>query len=168
MAESELGNPSAPELPRGDSSGRHPKWSRQETRTYLRFRIDDASANLSMKGFLTSLGLGRANKARAAINLSEGGVLLLVRELIPTGTKVTVRIEMEKYSDFIEATGEVRWCEQSARSDKDYYAGIQFLGLGPGDLRKIGQMREWFTSSEYRTRTAARRRSEPPGLETQA
>jgi hypothetical protein len=99
------------------ASGSHLKSPRQESRRCLRFRIDDASANLTLKGFLTSLGLGKANKARAAINLSEGGVMLLTREPIPVGAKVFVRIEMEKYSDFIQTTGEVRWCEQSARSD---------------------------------------------------
>jgi len=147
-----------------ESSGSHPALPRAESRRHLRFKIDEADANLSLKGFLTSLGLGRANKARAAINLSEGGVMLLVRELLPEGAKVMVRIEMEKYSEVIEAPGEVRWCEQSARNEKDYYAGIQFTGLGPADLKKIGQMRDWFTSAEYKTRSATRRRTPPPPL----
>jgi PilZ domain-containing protein len=133
--------------------------SRQDLRKYLRFRIDDASAKMYIKGFLTSFGLGKVNKARAAINLSEGGAMLLAHELIPIGTNVTVRIEMEKYEDFIETTGVVRWCEQSAKTDKEYYAGIQFTGLGPAESKKIAQMREWFTSPEYKTRTATRRRA---------
>src|SRR5262245_45811142 len=126
------------------SSGSFSKPSRQELRRFLRFRIEDASAELFIKGFFTSFGLGRVNKGRAAINLSEGGVMLLVSETIPLETKVTVRIDMEKYQDFIEATGIVRWCEQSARNDKDFYAGIQFTGLSDADLKKIAKMREWF------------------------
>jgi Tfp pilus assembly protein PilZ len=163
MAELTPASPQQP--PKQGSSTTNPKLSRQDLRKYLRFKIDDASAGLYVKGFLTSIGLGRANKARAAINLSEGGVMLLTRERIAIGTKVTIRIEMEKFSDVIETTGLVRWCEQSAKSNKDYYAGIQFDKLEESDLKKISQMREWFTSPEYKTRTATRRRLQGPSIE---
>ena len=146
MAESNLQGSGAPEAHKPPSSGAYPKPSRQELRKYFRFRIEDASVDLHIKGFFTSFGLGKVNKGRAAINLSEGGAMLLVRETIPVDTKVTVRIEMEKYEDFIETPGIVRWCEQSARSDKDFYAGIEFTGLSDADLKKISKMREWFTS----------------------
>ncbi len=160
---------SRPPEGQGDaSSGRQPKPSKRELRKYLRFRIDDASAQFHIKGFLTRFGLGRMHKAHAAINLSEGGVLLLARESLPVGSKVTVRIEMEKYADFIEAAGVVQWCEQSARGDHDYYAGIEFIGLDPAALKKIAQMREWFTSPEYKTRNATRRRTRPPTIETKS
>ena len=163
MADLTPASPQPP--PKQGSSTSNPKLTRQDLRTFLRFRIDDASAALYVKGFLYSIGLGRANKARAAINLSEGGVMLLTREKISVDTKVTIRIEMEKFSDVIETTGQVRWCEQSAKSDKDYYAGIQFDKLDESDLKKISQMREWFTSPEYKTRTATRRRLQGPTIE---
>ena len=143
------------------SPGNHAGPPRQELRQHFRFRIEDASADLYLKGFLTSIGLGRVNKARAAINLSEGGTLLLTRERIETGTRVLVRIEMERFEDVIEAEGIVSWCEQSGKNDKDWYAGIEFKGLTPADGKKIANMREWFTSPEYKTRTATRRRSKP-------
>ncbi len=162
MPELQPQNP-GPEPRKDPSSGSLSAHARQQDlRRYLRFRIDDASAKLYIKGFLTSLGLGRVNKARAAINMSEGGVMLLARDMIPVGTKVTIRIEMEKFKDFIETTGVVRWCSQGARSDKDYYAGIQFSGLDPAEIKKIAQMRDWFNSPEYRTRTATRRRAVTP------
>jgi len=159
--------PLPPEAPKqSTSSGSHPKLARQELRKHFRFRIDDASAKMYVKGFLTSIGLGKVNKARAAINLSESGTLLLAHEKIPPGTKVLVRIEMERFEDVIEAEGVVRWCKQSGRSDKDWYAGIEFKGLSPADGKKIANMREWFTSPEYKTRTATRRRTKGPELET--
>jgi hypothetical protein len=65
-------------------------------RRHLRFHVERASATLTVKGFLTTLGLGRVNKARAAVNLSEGGVLLLAGEPLAAGTRVQVRVEMEK------------------------------------------------------------------------
>ena len=166
MTETNAQTSGAPEANRPPSSGNYPKPNRQEFRKYLRFRIEDASAEVYIKGLFTSFGLGKVNKGRAAINLSEGGAMLMVRETIPIDTKVTVRIEMEKYEDFIETPGVVKWCEQSARSDKDFYAGIQFTGLGDADLKKIAKMREWFTSPEYKSRSAPRRRPRPPQIQT--
>jgi hypothetical protein len=166
MAELLPQSPHPPEARKDPPTGSEPKPTRQELRRHLRFRIDDASAKLYVKGFLTSIGLGRVNKARAAINLSEGGTLLLAYEKVPIGTKVVVRIEMERFEDVIDVEGIVRWCQQSGRSDKDWYAGIEFKGLTSGDAKKIVSMREWFTSPEYKTRTATRRRTKASGAES--
>jgi len=160
MAELHSGFVSPSESSKNASSGSHSRASPSDRRKYLRFRIDDALPKLFSKGWLSSLGIGRASRTRAAINLSEGGVMLLANENIPVGTGVTVRIEMEKYSDFIESSGQIRWCQESARCDHEYYAGIAFTRLAAADLKKIGQMREWFTSREYRNRAASRRRSQ--------
>ena len=165
MAEQPLQVPNAPEA-RKDSSGYHPRVQRQDLRKHLRFRVDDASAAMYVQGFLTSIGLGRVNKARAAINLSEGGTLLLARDRIPPGTKVLVRIEMERFEDVIEVEGVVCWCGQSGKNDKDYYAGIEFNNLTPSDAKKIANMREWFTSPECKTRSATRRRTKSGGIQT--
>ncbi len=142
--------------------------AKRDLRRHLRFRIDDASTQLRIKrkGFLALLGLGRVNKARAAINLAEGGALLLAREMIPVGTKVIVRIDLERFGDVIEGPGEVRWCAQSGKSDEDYYAGIQFAALSPADAKKIVRMRDWFTSPEYKTRTTTRRKVRTEGDKT--
>jgi hypothetical protein len=77
---------------------------------------------------------------------------------IPRGTKVLIRIEMEKFKDVIEAEGIVRWCYVSARNAAEYYSGVQFVKLPPADLAKIVQMRAWFTSPEFRKKSATRRR----------
>src|SRR5579872_2212400 len=83
----------------------------EEQRKHLRMRIDDASTSFSLKGVSTSLGAGRVSRGRAAINLSEGGAMLLVCEPLAVGTRVVVRIEIEDREEFVEAAGEVRWCE---------------------------------------------------------
>ncbi|HXX93458.1 MAG TPA: PilZ domain-containing protein [Planctomycetota bacterium] len=163
MAEPLAESPRPPEHRKDAPSDGVGKPARQELRRHLRFRIDDASAKLYIKGFLTSIGLGKVNKARAAINLSEGGTLLLTFERIAPGTKVVVRIDMERFEDVIDVDGVVKWCEQSGKSDKDWYAGIEFSGLDGGDSKKIARMREWFTSPEYKTRTATRRRMKASG-----
>ena len=78
------------------------------------------------------------------------------------GAKVLLRIEMEKFKDVIEAEGEVRWCYVSARNASEFYAGIQFLDLPPAAASKIGKMRAWFTSPEFKQRSATRRRLAGP------
>jgi c-di-GMP-binding flagellar brake protein YcgR len=128
--------------------------SGQDLRKHLRVQIDDASTSFSIKGISTSLGSGRASRSRAAINLSEGGAMLLVGESIPVGSKVIVRIEIEDRGEFVEAGGEVRWCEAEGTNGKGFHAGIEFADLTPEDHRKIGRMREWFSSPEYKGRSA--------------
>jgi hypothetical protein len=120
----------------------------REQRRHVRFRIDDASTSFSIKGVSTSLGSGRVARGRAAINLSEGGAMLLVCEPMTADTPVTVRIEIEGLPDFIEAAGVVRWCEQDGRNSKDFHAGIEFVGLEESDLRKISKIRERFLSHQ--------------------
>jgi c-di-GMP-binding flagellar brake protein YcgR len=121
-----------------------------DRRRYNRFEVDGCQATLYREGMLTVFGVGRSNRARAALDLSEGGVRFLTQERLPVGTKVRIIIEMERYKDQIEASGEVRWCYQSAKNAEDFYAGVQFEDLDPVQKRKIAQMREWFTSPQYR------------------
>jgi c-di-GMP-binding flagellar brake protein YcgR len=134
-------------------------------RKHLRFKIEDAATDLQIRGLLTVLGLGRANKARATINLSEGGALILAGERLSVGTKVHLRIEMERYKDAIESEGQVRWCFESAREAQRYYVGLAFTNLDPLQEKKIAQMREWFRSPEYKARKAVRKQDEPPNIE---
>jgi Tfp pilus assembly protein PilZ len=121
-----------------------------ERRRHNRFEIDGCQATLYREGMLTVFGVGKSNRARAALDLSEGGVRFLTHERLPVGTKVRIIIEMEKYKDQIDASGEVRWCYQSAKNAEDFYAGVQFENLDPIQKRKIAQMREWFNSPQYR------------------
>ena len=131
---------------------------RDEQRQHARFRIEDAKTELCLKGFLAKIGIGRKNEARVAVNLSEGGIMVSTLGKMKPGTKVLVRIEMEKFKDVIDAEGEVRWSYVSARDASDYYTGIQFLKLPKAALSKINQMRAWFTSPEFKQRSATRRR----------
>jgi hypothetical protein len=134
----------------------------REQRKHLRMQIDDASTSFSIKGVSTSLGAGHVSRGRAAINLSEGGAMLLVCEPLAVGTRVVVRIEVEDREEFVEATGEVRWCEPEGRNGKDFHAGIEFVALPPEDRRKIDRMRDWFSSPEYKSRQTTRRRDNQP------
>ncbi|HLY10706.1 MAG TPA: PilZ domain-containing protein [Planctomycetota bacterium] len=138
------------------------RMKRAELRQHPRFRVEDAKTQMYLKGFLTKMGIGRKNEARVAINLSEGGILVSTQGKLALGTRVQLRIEMEKFKDVIETEGEVRWCFASARNASDYYAGIQFLKLAPAHVAKIGQMRAWFTSPEFKQRSATRRRLADP------
>lgn len=131
-----------------------------ERRKHSRFEVDSCQATLYPDGMLTVFGVGKNNRARAALDLSEGGVRFLTQERLPVGAKVRLIIEMEKYKDQIEASGEVRWCYQSAKNAGDFFAGVQFENLDPSQKRKIALMREWFTSPQYRAVREAKRKGQ--------
>lgn len=137
---------------------------RAELRQHVRFRIEDAKTEIYLKGFLTRMGIGRRNEARVAVNLSEGGLLVSTHQKLAPGAKVQLRIEMEKFKDVIETDGEVRWCYVSARNAAEYYTGIQFTKLTPAQTTKINQMRAWFTSPEFKQKSATKRRMADPEL----
>ena len=130
-----------------------------ERRRHGRFEIDECQAMLYRDGILSVFGVGKGNRARAALDLSEGGVRFLIHERIPIGTKVRMVIQMEKYQDQIEAAGEIRWCYQNAKRTEDFYAGVQFEDLDPIQKRKITLMREWFTSPQYRAVRETKRKA---------
>ncbi len=121
-----------------------------DRRKYHRFEIDECQATLHREGLLTVLGVGKNNRARAALDLSEGGVRFQISERIPVGTKVRIIIEMERYKDQITASGEIRWCYQSGKNSSDFYAGVEFIDLPASEKRKIAMMRDWFKSPQYR------------------
>ena len=60
-----------------------------------RFEIDECQATLYRGGLLTVLGVGKNNRARAAIDLSEGWRPLPALERFPIGAKVRVIIGVE-------------------------------------------------------------------------
>ncbi|HVR85951.1 MAG TPA: PilZ domain-containing protein [Planctomycetota bacterium] len=140
------------------------KLKHEDLRQHPRFRIEDARTELYLKGFLAKMGIGRKNEARVAVNLSEGGMLVSTHGKLSPGARVLLRLEMEKFKDVIETEGEVRWCYVSARNASEYYAGIQFVKLAPAHLSKINQMRAWFTSPEFKQKSATRRRLADPEL----
>lgn len=138
------------------SDKRPPAARKSDLRQSRRFSIDDAVTLVYRKGLLQSLGISRTNEARAAVNISEGGILIRSHDRVLTGTRVKVRLEIEKFKDVIEAEGEICWCVQ-ASSGEEYFAGIRFMGLPAATATKISRLRGYFTSPEYRSRTAFRR-----------
>lgn len=139
-----------------------PQGRKAELRSSTRFRIDDTVPLVYEQGLLSTLGIGRTNQARAAINLSEGGILVRTHDKMKNGTKVKVRLEIEKFKDVIEAEGVVRWCFQSAKEANNFYAGIRFTKVAPGVASKIARLRGYFTSPEYRSK---RRIKNPLGVD---
>lgn len=138
---------------------------KNELRSSVRFHVDDAVPLVYEKGLLTAIGIGRTNQAKSAVNLSEGGLLVRTHDKMKHGTKVKVRLEIEKFKDIIEAEGVVRWCFQSAKETGNYYAGIRFTKLSSPTASKIAKLRGYFTSPEYRSRNASRKRNDLLGIQ---
>ena len=125
-------------------------------RKHVRFQVDDATALMYVRGFMSSLGLGRSNIARGLMNLSEGGVMLRSQEKVSRGEKVHVHLKMDKYQDEFEGDGIVRWCVPSPRKADEYLIGVQFETLKEEQAKKLAKMRDWFTSPEFKARTKVR------------
>jgi Tfp pilus assembly protein PilZ len=147
-------------MPDGGPAGR-----KSELRTSARFRIDDAVPLVYKKSLLASLGINRTNQAEAAVNLSEGGMLIRTTDRMKAGTRVKVRLEIERFKDILEAEGVVRWCFQSAKAGSTYYAGIRFTKVPAPVALKISKLRGYFTSPEYRSRHANRKRRSLLGVD---
>jgi c-di-GMP-binding flagellar brake protein YcgR len=136
-----------------------PSGKPSDRRNHLRFSIEECQATLYREGILNVFGVNKQNRARAALDLSEGGVRFLTHERLAIGMKVRMIIQMDKYKDQIEASGEVRWCYQSLSKTDDFYVGVQFADLDPAQKRKIVQMKEWFTSPQYRAVRETKRKA---------
>lgn len=121
-----------------------------ERRKHLRFDLDATVVTVYRDGLLTLIGMGKENKAKVPVNLSEGGLQVITRERLPSGAKVRIRLEMEKFKDVIEAAGVVRWCYQNSKRKDDFHVGIEFDDLPAAEARKIASLREWFTSPSLR------------------
>ena len=134
-------------------------------RRWPRFKVDDEAAIVLFPEKLRNfMGLGRSNRARAAVNLSEGGVLVRTSVKLAEGTRVRLTINLTKFSDRFDCVGEVCWCYAAAHGEGEYYVGLRFLDLPASDIKKIEKMRSWFTSSEYKARTKFRKKDEGPQL----
>jgi len=120
---------------------------RKELRSARRFRIDRAGAVLYVRGFLADhLGLGRTNLALAAIDFSESGVLMLLRDPISNGTPVHFKITTPDSAESFEADGEVRWCFRRSPTANVYRAGICFKNLNRTDRKKVAHIHECFAT----------------------
>lgn len=133
-----------------------PSSSGSDRRRHTRFEMDETQAELRKKGLLASLGAG-TNKGREAVNLSEGGVRLRTSERIPPGTKVRLKIQIDRHKDAIEAEGVVRWTYQSARDKEVFFTGVEFVGEEPARAKKITAMRDLYTSPQYKALKDTRR-----------
>jgi hypothetical protein len=145
-------NSSSPSEPAGSAS------RGLQRRRHERFRPEEARVSVYQGGLLASIGVGRENLARIPVDLSEGGARIALHERLKPGTKVQVRIAIDKFGDAIEAAGVVRWCFESRTQPGDFHAGIMFTDLEPSTKRLIAAMRDWFTSSKCLKVRAARAR----------
>ena len=124
-----------------------------DKRAHPRFKVE-GTASVGKGGLLDGL-LGP--KKHPVINLSQGGAMIRLNKKLTVESRHDLRIEIPKYREVIECTGEIRWCLESAKNAKDIYVGVQFVDLSAADLRKITGMYELFHSQEYKAMAAVRK-----------
>lgn len=123
-----------------------------ERRKHVRFDARDANVTLYREGLLTLVGVGKANKALFPLNLSEGGAEIAVVERFPIGARARLRIEIEKYNDSVELSGEVRRCRQNPKNASEFWVALEFVRLDDGQKRKLVILRDYYTSPHVRAR----------------
>jgi Tfp pilus assembly protein PilZ len=121
-----------------------------ERRKHPRFPVDECEVTVHRAGFMSRMGFGRENVGRELLDLSEGGARVRTWSRLNVGTKVRVRIKLLRFSDEIEAGGEIRWCVEHKLRNGDFSAGVMFTKIDPEHARKIANMRNWFTSPQFR------------------
>jgi len=130
-----------------------PPLGQDERRLDPRFRLFNVPARLTLKGRSSLLGLRRTEASAVALDLSEGGARIAGPLEVPEGSSVELQIDFVKFKDRISSDGVVAWCRVDPADPSRYKIGIMFVGLQPSVRKKIGSIRQWFTSdycSEYR------------------
>ncbi len=122
----------------------------QNLREHLRFKAEGVDARMYLKGFLTGIGLGRANVIKGVLDLSEGGLRVSARSKLAEKARIRFTLRVERFNDVIKGGGEIRWCRQSAHTRDLYYIGVRFDPLSPADRKKISGLREWLNSPAHR------------------
>jgi len=118
-------------------------------RRHVRFFVEGARVELEAKRWV-ALPFAKGNKGRRLLDLSEGGACLICTEQLEVGTRVRLKIVLEKVKDEIEVFGDVRWCRQDKHSSKIFLVGVLFVDLDSEQTRKLKQFEEFFTASAAR------------------
>ncbi len=141
--------------------GTRPKPSPQDRRRHPRFPVDECTVVLQRSGIIATIGLRKENIARDLLDLSEGGMRVRTAERLEIGAKVRIRLVLTRYSDEIEAWGEVRWTATPPLHPSEHTAGIKFTKIDPRHARKIANMKNWFLSPQFRHKSAQKGKNRP-------
>ncbi len=73
------------------------------------------------------------------INISEGGVVICIRERLEVGQNLRLRIFFSMDSDgvFIEIQTMIVWRNNSEQREKEYVYGLRFVEMSDEDLKKL-------------------------------
>jgi len=135
--------------PSPDAAGTPPS-GRRERRRYPRFSMHDATVKLYRKGATAIFGLARLNIEGRVLDLSDGGLRLETNEQLLIDTKIRLKITNAKFNDTMDADGVTRWCHVDPKDPERFTVGVEFTNLDQAALRKISQMRGWYTSAQYK------------------
>jgi hypothetical protein len=135
--------------PAPDAAGTPPPGKR-ERRRHQRFSMHDATIKLYRKGATAIFGLARLNIEGRVLDMSEGGLRLETNEQILIDTKVRMKITVVKFNDTLDADGVTRWCHVDPKNEERFTVGVEFSGLDQTVLRKLAQMKGWYSSAQYK------------------
>jgi hypothetical protein len=121
----------------------------ENRRRHARFDVHEARVELRRVGLIALLG-GKVEWE--VVNLADGGIRVAVAREVRAHRKVRVRVRLERFEEPLDVVGDILWCRRDLLSDAGYIVGIAFREVEARQARKIAAMREWFTSSEFKSR----------------
>ena len=77
-----------------------------------------------------------SDKSPLLIDLSEGGLRLVVEDPLDVGTKIRLQLEVVDCEVPIHATAQVVWCRQSP----PYEVGVRFIDLDPEQRHNLERL----------------------------
>jgi c-di-GMP-binding flagellar brake protein YcgR len=100
-------------------------WDREERRKHARFSHDtDIEYNVAKKPLI---------KGGKSINISEGGMKLLMDEKLPKGAIIDMKMYLPDKNEVVEVEGEVIWTSDAdvkdASGKRYFHSGIKFMAV---------------------------------------
>lgn len=70
------------------------------------------------------------------IDISMGGLKLLIKQKLPKGTFLKINLSLSKSNTPIEVIGKIAWINKAERRDR-YQAGIKFIDFDDEDHKEV-------------------------------
>ncbi len=101
-------------------------WSGKERREHVRFKKHlPVTYTVQKRPHLKSNG--------RTVDISQGGMKLLLSEKLPKGTIVDLTLELSDIKDTVEIEGHIAWSEEKESKDSSgkrfFYSGIKFSAI---------------------------------------
>ncbi len=129
-----------------------------ERRRHLRFVPREITVSLvKEQGFLRRFGLKGSNLAGTVLDISEGGLRIIIKKRIPVGSRILMDFQVELLKDRLEIGGHVLWLAVHPHQPDLFIIGVRFDRLTPDQVKMVSNWRTYFNSPQVKQRETSKR-----------